>query len=100
VNPNVSAALDCLARRLPEQAWRARGLALRDQGFRAICEDYAEALQALELWRRQDGAGADRAREFHQMVMELQQELLEYLSLGNQSAGGPACTPGDPDRRK
>ena len=87
MHPDLSVALEALAQRSPEAAWRARRLAQADERFRAICEDYAEALEAMERWRQGEEARKERAEEFRRIVMELEEELINYLGERATGAG-------------
>jgi hypothetical protein len=82
--------IDDLCTRHPSHAWQIRRLSLRDPRFRSICDDYGEALDAIEFWRHGKGAAKDRlvakerVVEFCRIAEELRQEVLEYLETSNQ----------------
>ena len=88
MHPDISVALEALEKRSPEDAWRARRLAQADERFRAICEDYAEALQAMERWQQADEAREGRAQEFRRIAMELEKELVGYLDGSSRYGSG------------
>jgi hypothetical protein len=88
MHPDLSVALEALEQRSPEDAWRARRLAQADERVRAICEDYAEALQAMERWQQGDEASEERAQEFRRIVIELEEELIQYLGESNRRRSG------------
>lgn len=79
MDPQISAALDYLDRDLSEYARRAWRLVRQDERFQDICKDYAEAMKAVEVWSRGDGANRVRTEDFHRIATDLQWELLDYL---------------------
>ncbi len=53
---------------------------LRDQEFRALCEEYEEARRALNRWSYSFHSGAKlRAAEFAQISRELEVEIERFL---------------------
>jgi hypothetical protein len=72
-------ANDALARRFPDRARSIRRLQAEDATFRAICEDYAEALQALAYWQAPERSCEQRAEEYRRLVEELEEEALAAL---------------------
>lgn len=84
MHPDLSVALEALSQRSPQAAWRARRLAQVDERFRAICEDYAEALKAMERWRQREDARERRAQEFCRIAIELEEELNAYMGESNR----------------
>ena len=72
-------AITALGRRFPDHARRIRRLQAEDATFRAICEDYAEALRALEYWQAADHSSRTKAEEYRRMVAELEDEALAVL---------------------
>jgi hypothetical protein len=68
-----------LARRFPAQAQRIRRLQAEDATFRAVCEDYAEALHALAYWQAADRSSHRKAEEYRRLVKELEDEALASL---------------------
>ena len=76
--PNVD-AIEPLVRRYPERARSIRRLHAADASFRAICEDYADALRALEYWRAADHSSQMKTAEYHRLVEELEYEASAAL---------------------
>jgi hypothetical protein len=82
--------IDDLCTRHPSHAWQIRRLSLRDPRFRSICDDYGEALDAIEFWRHGKRTAKDRMvakerlAEFCRIAEDLRQEVLEYLETSNQ----------------
>ena len=72
-------AIEALVRRFPDHARSIRQLQAEDATFRAICEDYGEALRALEHWQAADQSARNRAEEYRQFVRELEEEALAAL---------------------
>jgi uncharacterized protein YdcH (DUF465 family) len=73
------AAIAALVRRFPDRARSIRRLHATDPEFRAICEDYDEALGALEYWQAADQSCQKKAVEYRQLVTELEDELVAAL---------------------
>ena len=65
--------------RFPDRARSIRRLYATHQDFRAICEDYEEALRALEYWQVADRSCQQRATEYRELVKELGDEALAAL---------------------
>jgi hypothetical protein len=72
--------IDALARRLPEHVWTMRQLHRRDEEFRSVCEDYGEALRALEHWQRVGGPSHARVQEYRELARELEDQALAYVT--------------------
>jgi hypothetical protein len=73
------AASEALVRRFPDRAGSIRRLEAEDQNFRAICEDYADALRALAHWQAADQSCHKKAEEYRRLVKELEDEALAAL---------------------
>ena len=66
--------------RIPSERALARSrLQAEDATFRAICEDYVEALRALAHWQAADQSAQQRAEEYGRLVKELEDEALAAL---------------------
>jgi hypothetical protein len=72
-------ASEALVRRFPDHAWNIRRLEAEDANFRAICEDYADALRALGRWQGAGESARRRIEEYRQIVTELEDEALAAL---------------------
>jgi hypothetical protein len=72
-------AIEALARRFPDRAHCIRRLHREDATFQAICEDYAEALRALQHWQGAGEHARQRAEEYHRIVTELEDEAWAVL---------------------
>ncbi|TPE47728.1 hypothetical protein [Amaricoccus solimangrovi] len=66
----------------PDDELAIHRLYTRDAGFRAVCDDYEEALAALARWETVDAAKAD---DFRRLASEIEAEIAAYL---RQTAGG------------
>jgi hypothetical protein len=75
----MSDAIETLARRFPQHAPTIRRLEACDPSFRAICEDYGEALRALKHWQANDQPAPERVAEYGQILVELEAEALAIL---------------------
>jgi hypothetical protein len=71
--------IEALVRRFPDRALSIRRLQAQDATFRAICEDYAEALRALEHWQAADDSSRRKAEEYRGLVKELEDEAVAAL---------------------
>ena len=78
---------DALARRLPQHAATIRRLQGRDPNFRAICDDYGEALHALAYWQRAASSSPQKVREYRQVMAELEAEALAILEAFDHNQG-------------
>ena len=76
--PDVD-AITALCSRFPDHARSIRRLHAEGTTFRAICEDYAEAVRALEYWQQADFSSRKKAEEYRRMVEELEDEALAAL---------------------
>ncbi|HSA80985.1 MAG TPA: hypothetical protein VLE23_09185 [Geminicoccaceae bacterium] len=72
-------AIAALGQRFPHHARKIRRLQAVDATFRAICEDYGEALRALAHWQAADQSAQQRAEEYRRLVKELEHEALTAL---------------------
>jgi len=82
----AASGLDALIRRFPDRAARLRQLYPADDEFRAICEDYGDALRALAHWSHADQSfAAARVEEYREIAQELEAEVLAAL---DARAGG------------
>lgn len=63
-------------RRFPAHRVVIEALAARDEGFRSLCADFAEAEAALRHWETAPPPGRDRlCSEYRQLVEELADEI-------------------------
>ena len=79
-----------VVQRFPEQ-WRdIAALSRASEDFRALCDDYGEAMEALRRWQAAtaDPNAPARIEEFRQLVAELEDEILAELG----RAGGWPCS--------
>jgi hypothetical protein len=77
--PDV-AAIEVLVRRFPDHARSIQRLQAVDVTFRAICEDYGDALRALRYWQAADQASHKRAEEYRRLIEELEDEALAAVN--------------------
>jgi hypothetical protein len=80
-----AAAIEALVRRFPDHARSIRRLETEDATFRAICEDYAEALGALAYWQAADQSSRRKAEDYRRLVKEFEDEALAALRASQQS---------------
>ncbi len=73
-------AVDHVAERFPERMDAVRRLYLRDERFRAVCEDFALSMISLRKFEaRPDADIRPEVEDFRTVVLELEEELLEHL---------------------
>jgi hypothetical protein len=66
-----------LVSRFPERELAIRRLYARDDAFRAVCDDYEEALMALRHWQ---ATGDDaKAEDYRRLSDDLEAEILAIL---------------------
>lgn len=52
----------------------------RDDDFKLLCRDYADALEAIQTWRQSVNTEAPkRVLEYQSLVGELQKDIRQYL---------------------
>jgi hypothetical protein len=85
MDPGVLAAI----RLLPGHKRAIEELVLRDESFRALCGDLAEAEQALRRWQSSRAAGhAERCVEYRHLVDGLEAELRQAIREREDLSGG------------
>ena len=65
-----------------------RRLHARDATFRAICEDLADAVRALRFWESAGPSSESRAKQYRELVSELENEIANLLEGSEKSASG------------
>jgi hypothetical protein len=86
-----------IRRLFPERAEDISRLALRNDAFRTICEDYGMALEALNgLEVRNHPLDLEKILEYRALIRDLERELREVLSRSLFSADLNARTEGKP----
>ena len=68
--------LESVIRRFPMQELAIRRLCTRYPSFKEICEDHNTATCAAERW----SADEMRAAEYRDLIVEIEQEITDYLS--------------------
>ena len=72
--------------RFPDQAPLLRRLALKDQAFRSLCEDYALALASLARFEaRSDAAKRPEIADYQMVIAELESEVARFLTAPDQT---------------
>lgn len=79
-------AIEALVQRFPAHAQSIRRLQAQDATFRAVCEDYAEALRALAYWEAADQSSHSKAEEYRRLVKELEDEAASALQAYESSS--------------
>ena len=71
--------IDLIVTRWPKRELSIRRLFTRNADFRALCEDYGEALRAMRHWQ---AAGSEpKAEEFRSLAAEIETEIVRMLDL-------------------
>jgi hypothetical protein len=75
--PRLAAAL----RRFASRSTQLEREVLKNPDFRSLCEDYGEAVEALERWSKSNHSPSpQRVLEYQRLVDELEQEIEIYLA--------------------
>jgi hypothetical protein len=78
MDSGVARVIECF----PRHAAVIRDRFHADQGFREMCGDYAETLEALERWQVSTGPqAADRIDEYRELARALESEIATELRL-------------------
>ena len=82
--------IEAMIQRFPQHAAAMRRLEAEDPNFRAICDDYGEALRALDYWQTTASSSPQKVVEYRQVVTELEAEALALLDarLAAKERGG------------
>ena len=75
-----------LGERFPARELEVRRLYARDEEFRCACEDYEEAMKALQHWECIE-RNAARADEYRQLADEIAAEIAARLDAASESRG-------------
>jgi len=77
----TDAEIETLSARFPGQAARIARLIARDEGFQALCTDYAMARAALEIFsRRALSEPRPEVLDYRRLVGELEREIASALA--------------------
>jgi hypothetical protein len=75
--------------RFPEHATSIQDRFHADQGFREICSDYAETIDALQRWEASRGPHkAARVEEYRELAQALEIEIETALGLTQDTKEG------------
>ena len=65
---------------LPDADELIHRLYAKDDDFKVLCRDYADALEAIQTWRQSDNTDASkRVTEYQSLIGDLQKDLRQYL---------------------
>jgi hypothetical protein len=83
----VAAHVARVRRLFPDRAEEVSRLALRNEAFRSLCEDYGMAVEALDLLEtRNSPRDVEKMIEYRALIKELEDELTsELLAASPQS---------------
>jgi hypothetical protein len=77
--------------RFPDLALAIKQYSSDNRFFRGLCEDYGEAVEALDDCKSSSGAAAsERAGACRDLIMDLEHEILLDLHRWIDGCGGPA----------
>ncbi len=71
---------DPIVSRFPRHELTIHRLLARDPGFRSVCDDYDEALQALSHWAEFETAGSPRIAGYRELVTDLETEIERLIT--------------------
>lgn len=78
------ARLSALGEHFPTRELEIRRLFARDEEFRCACEDYEDAISAIQHWQR-DENNAVRVAEYRRLANEIAAEIAERLDAASAS---------------
>ena len=82
---SAGAGLSLIIGRFPEEGLALSRLFQKSLSFQSLCNDYRECLAALQNWQQSTAEEAPAWRdEYAQLLLELEQEVRQYLE--NQDA--------------
>jgi hypothetical protein len=78
MDSGIARVIECF----PEHAAAVRDRFQDDEGFREMCRDYADALDALRRWQASDSPQkAARVEEYRELARALEVEIATALAL-------------------
>lgn len=78
----IDVGMERIMARFPEHAPLIQNRFHDDPGFRDMCSDYAEALEALQWWQASDAPQqAARIEEYRELAKALEIEMVAALRL-------------------
>ena len=76
-------AIQAAIARFPDRGYAIQALAGMDEGFQALCEDFAAAQAALVYWERSSSSVREaRCAEYRELVRDLAAEIEAELNRG------------------
>ena len=79
-NNRMPGRLAAVLKRFASRGVQIQREILRDPEFRAVCEDYGDAVEALDRWSNSsDSAASTRKSEYFSLVQELELEISDRL---------------------
>jgi len=77
---SIKPSLFLVMSKFPDQKDAIKSLFLKNNNFQEICGDYQKCTEAIEYWRQSTRENsALRADEYVALLMELEEEICEYL---------------------
>ena len=80
--------IEAVVTRFPSHELTSRRLHARDETFRAICEDLADAVRALRFWESAGPSSEPRTNQYRELVSELENEIASLLEGSERCASG------------
>ena len=78
--------LEAVLKRFPHQGVQIEEEILKNREFRALCEDYSDAVDAFDRWSIScDNVAPERASEYRRLVGDLELEICEHLQTQTRS---------------
>ena len=81
----IHTGLFILYERFPDRRALIKARFMQSEAFKTLCSDYQECLKALEHWNQSTDGEAGRFRqEYQALLLELEEEVMQYLENGRQ----------------
>ena len=87
---------NAIVSRFPRHELTIHRLLARDPGFRSVCDDYDEALQALSHWVGSEAADSPRLAGYRELLADLETEIERLISMEEHLDGRPMAAPRHP----
>src|SRR4030042_2073283 len=90
-----AAGLALIIRRFPEERQAVCCFFRKSRSFQSLCNDYWECLAELQTWQQSTSEEAPAWRdEYAHLLLELEQEVRQYLENEPALNTGPRCNQG------
>jgi hypothetical protein len=73
--------LAAILKRFPRRSVEIEKEIMKNPDFRALCEDYGDAVDALGRWSTSTDESSNRAKEYRQLVRDLELEIQNHVQM-------------------